>query len=129
MIVKVSSDYIGELSALCGACNKAAFGAAAGLTYILGGGRREIENAIRYVASNILGVICDGAKYGCALKAVTAASIAYEAAILSLEGVDVPADGVVEKTADGTLRNLKEVSKVMSDVDDVVVKFIQQNEV
>ncbi|RLI77653.1 hypothetical protein DRP07_11985 [Archaeoglobales archaeon] len=128
MIVRASSDYIGELSALCGTCNKSAFGAAAGLTYILGGGKKEIENAIRYVASNIAGIICDGAKYGCVLKSVTAASIAYEAALLSLERVEIPADGIVEKTADGTLRNLGEVADVTSDVDDVVVKLIQRRE-
>ncbi len=125
MILKSSSDYIGELSALCGTCNKSAFGAAAGLTYVLGGGKREIENAIRYVASNIVGIICDGAKYGCVLKSMTAASIAYEAAIFSLSGLEVPADGIVEKTSDDTLKNLGEIAKAMSDVDDLVVRIIQ----
>jgi len=126
MVVKAASDYIGELSALCGVCNKSAFGAAAGLTYVLGGGKKEIENAINYVASNITGIICDGAKYGCALKAVTAALIAYEAALMALEGVAISADGVVEKNADDTLENLKELSVAMSSVDDVIIKMIQK---
>jgi|Deesub1362B_J571_1020462.scaffolds.fasta_scaffold00077_61 L-cysteine desulfidase len=128
MIVKASTDHIGELSALCGVCNKSAFGAAAGLTYMLGGREKEIENAIRYVASNIIGTICDGAKYGCVLKSMTAASVAYEAALFSLSGIEIPADGVVEKTADDTLKNLGEVAEAMSGVDDVVVKLIQQSE-
>ncbi|RLI78929.1 hypothetical protein DRP05_05580 [Archaeoglobales archaeon] len=125
MIVKVASDYIGELSALCG-MQKSAFGAAAGLTYVLGGSKREIENAIKYVASSVIGMICDGAKYGCVLKAMSAASIAYEAAIFSLENVEIPDDGIVEKTADATLKNLEDLSKAMSDVDNVVVRLIQQ---
>ena len=128
MIVKEASNYIGNLSALCGACNKAAFGAAAGLTYVLGGNKREIENAVKYVASNITGVVCDGAKYGCVLKAVTAACVAYEAALMSLKGLDVPDDGIVDKNVDKTLENVGKVAKAMSNVDDVVVKIIQEKE-
>lgn len=126
LVVKEISDYVGELSALCGACNKSAFGAAAGLVYIMGGGRNEIENAINYVASSIVGMVCDGAKYGCVLKAIAAASTAYEAAIFALEGIQPPPDGVVEGKADDTLRNLGEISRAMVAVDDVVVHLIHR---
>jgi len=124
LIVKVASDYIGKLSSLCGNYNKSAFGATAGLTYLLGGGYKEIKNAINSVASNIVGVVCDGAKYGCALKAMTAATVAWESALFCVNGLQVPSDGIVESSADETLKNFKEISKAMKKVDDTIVDII-----
>ncbi|WP_242637394.1 L-serine ammonia-lyase, iron-sulfur-dependent, subunit alpha [Desulfobacter hydrogenophilus] len=41
------------------------------------------------------GVICDGAKPGCALKLATAAGIAFQSALFALQGVRVQAtDGI-----------------------------------
>jgi len=132
LIVKLASDYVGELSPLCGNTNKSAFGAAAGITYLLGEDKDKnalknaIENAINYVASTIVGIFCDGAKHGCTLKAMTAASVAYEAAVFSLYGVKVPSDGIVEKNADDTLKNLDNFSASMKDVDDIIVNIIKK---
>lgn len=128
LIVKLASVHIGELSSLCGNANKSAFGAAAGLTYLLGGDKKEIENAINYVASTIVGIFCDGAKYGCTLKAITAASVAYEAAVFSLYGVEVPSDGIVERKADDTLKNLGDLSAAMKNIDNIIVNIIKKKE-
>lgn len=123
LVTKVASDHISELSALCGNNNKSAFGATAGLTYLLDGGYEEIKNAINAVASNIAGVICDGAKYGCAFKAMNAAAIAWESALLSVKGLEVPSDGIVELSADETLKNFAEISECMRKVNDIIVKY------
>ncbi|HDN97954.1 MAG TPA: serine dehydratase subunit alpha family protein [bacterium] len=128
LIVKISSDYIGELSPLCNNANKSAFGAAAGLTYLLGGDKEKVANAIKYVASIGVGLLCDGAKYDCALKAMTAATIAYEAALFAIKGIKIPSEGIVEDSVDDTLKNLGKLSDAMEEVDKTIVKIILDRE-
>ncbi len=126
IVTRIISNYTGDLSALCGCFNKSAIGAAAGLTYLLGGKEREINNAINAVASNIAGVICDGAKYGCTLKAMTAAGIAIESALMSVSGIKkIPSDGVVDEKPEGTIKNIGIISHSMTRTDMAIVKMIQ----
>lgn len=63
--------------------------------------------AISIMAGNVTGVICDGAKPGCALKVGTAAGLAVRCAMLAMHGVRVSEDnGIVAATPEGTVRNL-----------------------
>jgi L-cysteine desulfidase len=99
--------HVGNLSALCGACVAGVIGAAAGIVRLLGGGKAEIERAISIMVGNLAGVICDGAKLGCALKVGTGASVAVKSAMLAMRGVRVPeGEGIVGATAESTVRNL-----------------------
>ena len=87
--------YTGRLSAVCGCSVAAGAGAAAGIAYLLAGDRRQIAGAIKNLIMGLAGVICDGAKAGCALKLSTAAGTAVQAALFSLQGVKVSAtDGI-----------------------------------
>ena len=70
--------YIGSLSAYCGAVCAAA-GAGAGITYLCGGTLEQIENTVVNTIADAGGIVCDGAKPGCAAKISTA----LQAAILS----------------------------------------------
>ncbi|MHA1819619.1 MAG: L-serine ammonia-lyase, iron-sulfur-dependent, subunit alpha [Promethearchaeota archaeon] len=126
IVTNIASKMVGRLSSLCGTYNKAALGAAAGICYLLGGGKKEIENAIKVIEANVTGVICDGAKYSCALKAMTAAVIAWEAAILSLEGLEVPSDGIIEDDIEKSIKNLKIISQNMKRVDDAVIDILKK---
>jgi L-cysteine desulfidase len=97
-------SHIGRLSAMCACAIAASLGVTAGTTMMLGGDLTHIEAAIGNVAGSIGGVICDGAKSGCALKLATAAGVAIEAAYLSRMGVAIPGnDGIVSSTADETI--------------------------
>jgi len=99
--------HVGNLSALCGACVAGIIGAAAGIVRLLGGGTAEIGQVINIMAGNIAGVICDGAKLGCALKVGTGASVAVKSAMLAVRGVQMPiGEGIVGATAESTVRNL-----------------------
>jgi L-cysteine desulfidase len=99
--------HVGNLAALCGACIGGSIGAAAGIVRLLGGGKAEIERAISIMVGNLAGVICDGAKLGCALKVGTGASVAVKSAMLAMRGVRVPeGEGIVGGTAESTVRNL-----------------------
>lgn len=117
--------YLGYLSALCGVAIKAGTGAACGLTYLMGGGTPEIENAVKIMAATLTGMICDGAKAGCALKVSTAADMALRAATLATHAAEVPRDnGIVGGTADETIRHLAALNRSMSKLDETIVQIM-----
>ena len=99
--------YTGRLSAVCGCSVAAGAGAAAGIAYMLGGDLKQISGAVNCLISELAGVICDGAKLGCALKLATAAGTAVQSALLALQGVQVlPSNGIVDSTLEKTAHNL-----------------------
>jgi len=100
-------EYIGKLSALCGCAIAASIGSACGITYLLGGQYKNIEYAVKNMVADISGLICDGAKAGCALKIATSVSGAIQCAYLALEGVEAPErDGIVCESVEDTICNL-----------------------
>ncbi len=123
LITSYVAYYSGELSALCGCAVKAGVGASAGLTYYLGGKEKEITWAMENVVANITGMICDGAKEGCALKLATASGVAVESALLAMKGVRTPTDnGILAQSIEQTLKNIGHISEAMIKTDQVVVQ-------
>jgi len=107
LITAYLKAHVGNLAALCGACIGGSMGAAAGIVRLLGGGTAEIGQVINIMAGNLAGVICDGAKLGCALKVGTGASVAVKSAMLAMRGMQMPeGEGIVGATAESTVRNL-----------------------
>jgi L-cysteine desulfidase len=99
--------HTGRLSALCGCSIAAGAGAAAGITFLLGGSIHHIAGAIINISEDLAGVICDGAKAGCALKLSTAAGSAVQAALFSLQGITVMAtDGIIGFSPEQTMKNI-----------------------
>ncbi|BBO85591.1 UPF0597 protein [Desulfosarcina ovata subsp. sediminis] len=99
--------HTGRLSAICGCSVAAGAGATAGVTYLMGGTKAHIAGAIKNLIEDLAGVICDGAKCGCALKLATAAGTAVQAALFSLHGVNVSfTDGIVGRSSEDTMRNI-----------------------
>ena len=64
---------MGHLSALCGILI-AGTGAASAITYLMGGTYEQVVNTIKTMCSNLTGMMCDGAKQGCALKVYSGVS-------------------------------------------------------
>ena len=99
-------SYLGRLSALCG-CVVASTGSACGIVYLQGGTFEQVCYAVKNMAGNITGMVCDGAKVGCAMKVASGVSCAVQSAVLALRGTCVPAtDGIVEDDVEKTIRNL-----------------------
>jgi len=99
--------YTGRLSAICGCSVAAGAGATAGVTYLMGGSKQHIAGAIKNLTEDLAGVICDGAKGGCALKLATAAGTAVQAALFSLQGVNVSfTDGIIGRSSEDTMKNI-----------------------
>ena len=105
-------SYLGKLSALCG-CVVASTGSACGVVYLEGGGYDQICAAIQNMAGNITGMVCDGAKVGCAMKVASGVSCAVQSAVLALRGTCIPStDGIIEDDVEKTIRNLGKIGSV-----------------
>lgn len=103
--------HTGRLSAVCGCSVAAGAGATAGITYLVGGDVTHMEGAIKNIMEDLAGVICDGAKAGCALKLNTAAGAAVQAALFSLQGVNVKdTDGIIGDSTQQTVQNMGTLS-------------------
>ena len=129
LVTKYSTERSSHLSALCGCSVKAGMGAVASLTYLLGGDVEEIKNSINILAGNLTGMICDGAKEGCALKIATAAGETLESSLMALKGLEVPKDnGIVGKTAEETLENIGKISNEMASIDLQIIDILEKKE-
>ena len=120
--------YTGRLSALCGCSVAAGAGSAAGVTRLLGGDAHHVAWAIKNIIQDLAGVICDGAKLGCALKLATAAGAAVQAALFALQGVKVSLDdGIIGATLEKTTENLGALSNQgMVETDRTILRILME---
>ena len=122
-------QYIGKLSALCGCAIAASIGTACGIAYLLGGEYIHMEYAVKNMVADISGLICDGAKAGCALKIATSVAGAIQCAYLAVEGAQVPErDGIVCADVEETIHNLGDLgNKGMCVTDRVILNMMLEN--
>lgn len=117
--------FVGHLSALCG-ISIAATGAACGITYLMGGEYNKILNTIKTMTSDLTGMICDGAKKGCALKVYSGVSAAVQAAMLSMNDIITANDGIVEDDIETTIKNVGKIgSKGMENTDKMIIDIMR----
>ena len=111
LVTSATTHHLGTLSAVCGCSNSAGIGLAAGLVYLERGGVREINHAVNNMIGNVTGMICDGAKIGCALKTMTSVDAAFRAANLALSDIGIPqSDGIVGSNGLESLKNLERIA-------------------
>jgi L-cysteine desulfidase len=117
--------YLGKLSALCG-CVIASTGSSCGLVYLRGGDYQQICAAIKNMIGNITGMVCDGAKVGCAMKVASGVSSALQSAVLAREGVCISEhDGIIEKDIEKTIQNLGRIGSVgMQSTDSMILDIM-----
>lgn len=117
--------YLGKLSALCG-CVIASTGAASGLVYLRGGSYEQVCYSIKNMIGNITGMVCDGAKEGCAMKVASGVSSALQSAVLAIEGICISAeDGIIEEDIEKTIMNLGRIGSVgMQNTDNMILDIM-----
>ena len=117
--------YLGKLSALCG-CVIASTGSACGLVYLRGGDYDQVCSAIKNMIGNITGMVCDGAKVGCAMKVASGVSSALQSAVLAREGMCISEhDGIIEKDIEKTIQNLGRIGSVgMQNTDNMILDIM-----
>ena len=116
---------LGRLSALCG-CVVSGTGSSCGITYLMGGGYKEVCYSIQNMIANITGMLCDGAKPSCSLKVATGVSTAMLSAMMAMDGKYVTsAEGIVDEDVDKTIRNLTRIgSSGMLETDKIVLDIM-----
>lgn len=119
-------EKIGKLSALCGCGIGASIGACCGILYLQNEGLEVMCAAIKNMVADISGIICDGAKAGCALKIATAVSSACRCAQLARRNHSAGRlDGIVCDDIEETLSNLgRLVKQGMRVTDDVILDIM-----
>ena len=107
LICTYIKEYSGKLSAFCGCGIAAGTGMAMAVTYMNGGGLKELEYTLNNMASSITGMICDGGNQGCTMKAVAACDTAFRSVEFALNGVHIDnIHGIIGKTAEDTMKNM-----------------------
>lgn len=119
-------QFIGKLSPLCGCGMGSSIGVCCALTYLQGGGLSQIKSAINNMVADVSGIICDGAKAGCALKIATVISSAYQCSLLALKNSGAgELDGIVGADVENSIRNLGELgNRGMADTDRVILDMM-----
>ncbi len=117
--------YLGKLSALCG-CVIASTGSSCGLVYLRGGGYDQICASIKNMIGNITGMVCDGAKVGCAMKVASGVSSALQSAVLAREGICISSnDGIIEEDIEKTIQNLGRIGSIgMQNTDNMILDIM-----
>lgn len=128
LLTSSTTHHLGALSAVCGCSNAAGIGLAAGLAYLEGGDEDAMSRAVTNMVGNVTGMICDGAKIGCALKTMTAVDSAFRAASLALSGIGIPAtDGIVGEDGMASLANLGRIAtRGMASADAEILAIMQE---
>ena len=129
---KKRKAFLGKLSVLCGCSIAAAIGVTAAVVYLYGGTLEQAELGIKTMTADISGMICDGAKPGCALKIATSVSAAMRAAAMACMNRGAGGhDGIVEQDVEATLKNLGDLGTLgMRGTNRVILEMLlkKQNE-
>ena len=90
------NSYVGSLTSVCGCSLAAGIGAAAGITFLLGGDVDAVERAAKNMAGSIVGIICDGSKLGCAWKLGLSVDWSIKSALMALNECCIHQGGILE---------------------------------
>ncbi|MFH0800904.1 MAG: L-serine ammonia-lyase, iron-sulfur-dependent, subunit alpha [bacterium] len=119
--------FIGDLAPICGCAIAAGVGAACGIVYQNNG--KDIPAlglAVNNLVSDLGGMLCDGAKSGCALKVVSSTDAAIRSAYLAMNHYGIQGmEGFVGLSAEDTIRNLGRITALgMENMDGTIVDIM-----
>ncbi len=127
LVTAATTPRLGRLSTVCGVSNAAGIGVAVALVDMQDGDAEARNRAVNNLVGNVAGMICDGAKIGCGLKAMTAVDAAFRAASLALAGIGIPStDGIVGVDSAQSLEHLERIAGPgMKAMDDEILRIMQ----
>ena len=125
LLTTYQKEFIGKLSAFCGAVS-ASCAAGAAVTYIVGGTLKQIKDTIANTLADITGIICDGAKISCAAKIASALDAAMFSHALAMEGKAYAAyTGILKEDAGETISCVGYIGKEgMKQTDKEIVRVM-----
>ena len=125
LLTVYQKEFIGKLSAFCGAVS-ASCAAGAAITYMVGGTLQQIKDTIENTLADIPGIICDGAKASCGAKIASALDAAMLAHALAMNGKVYAANtGILRDDASLTIQDVGHIGKVgMRQTDSEIVQMM-----
>ena len=123
-------SHIGRLSSICSCTIGSSIGVAAGTVLLMGGSLSQAERAINSLIGAIGGIVCDGAKAGCALKLADSVGAGIESALLSMKGTGIPKrNGLVCDSADESITAIGKLAlEGMVPATDVMFNIIMERD-
>jgi L-cysteine desulfidase len=119
--------FTGDLSPLCGCAIAAGVGAAVAIVYQRAGkDMQKITLAANNLISDLGGMLCDGAKEGCALKVASSTNSAIRSAHMALNNHGIShVEGYVGTSPEDTIRNLSQIGAIgMSLANDTMLNIM-----
>ncbi|MBU1069657.1 L-serine ammonia-lyase, iron-sulfur-dependent, subunit alpha [Myxococcota bacterium] len=120
--------YTGSLSPLCGCAIASGVGAAVAIVFQqVGADRERMKLAVNNLISDLGGMLCDGAKSGCALKVASSTDSAILAAYMAIHhhGIN-ESEGFVGRSAEETIWNLSTIGRTgMAMADDTMLRIME----
>jgi len=122
--IHIKSKF-GRLSALCGV-TAAGMGASRAIVYLLNGGLQQIKAAIQNTIGNVSGMICDGAKAGCAMKVSTCSNVAVQSALLALNHQEIKStDGFIHDDVEKSIESFCKLgNEGTKQTDELILKLM-----
>lgn len=124
--------FTGELAPVCGCAVASGVGASVAVVYQQkGADLKAATKAVNTVISDIGGMLCDGAKSGCALKVASSADSAIRAAYMAINGEGITElEGFIGATAEETIKNIARISKIgMAKVDRIILDIMSSKNI
>ena len=124
--IHIKSKF-GRLSALCGV-TAAGMGASAAIVYLLDGGIQQIKAAVQNTIGNVSGMICDGAKAGCAMKVSTCSNVAVQSALLALNHKEISStDGFIHDDVEKSIESFCKLgNEGTRQTDEMILKLMME---
>ena len=128
LLTVYQKQYIGKLSAFCGAVS-ASCAAGAAITYMVGGELSVIKKTIENTLANIPGIICDGAKISCAAKIAASQDATFLAHHLAMNGQSyAPYTGILQEEAGETISCVGQIGKEgMRETDKEILRIMLEH--
>lgn len=125
-ITSILKHHTGTLSAMCGCVVCSGTGLTAGAVYLLGGSLEIASAGVNNMVGSITGIICDGAKVGCAIKLICAVDSAFQAALMAMRGLKLPTtNGVLGENLESSLANIGLIAAPgMIETDDQILSIM-----
>jgi len=122
--------FSGRLSALCGCVIASGLASAAGLCILENLEYKMAEASFHIMAADIMGILCDGAKASCALKAATGVNSLLRSLKLAKKGFEIPFhEGIIGGSLDETIVNIGKIANPgMIETDVEILKILQGKE-
>jgi L-cysteine desulfidase len=119
-------EFTGSLSPICGCAIAAGIGASVAVSWLLGCNDNQIAGTINNMGGDLAGMVCDGAKGGCAFKLSTASGEAIICAELAKNNIFISeVEGIVGNGAETTIRNLGKLCvQGMGQVDKKIIELM-----